>query len=104
MVWYNPFSWRKKKEKELIEFPYEYARIIFTEQAIHEGVTDDFQKEIQILKDGKIVEQISYTRSDVESIRNSGIPLIDLTIKDKEEFIFDKVHSLTGTVSEVKKI
>lgn len=92
-----------KKEKKKYEFPYHFIRIVWTESAIRRGIFDDFQKEIQRIKGGRIVEVRQYTEQDLNAmIQVYEIPSFDYTrIKEKEEFQFESMDSLSGTFSEV---
>lgn len=104
MAWYNPKSWIKRKnKKQKKDFPYHYIRIIWTESAVHDGMFDDYNKEIQRVKGGEILDSISYTESDLEAIKYVyKIPVVDLTEKDsKVKFEFESMGSLSGSFSEV---
>ncbi|MBA7623829.1 hypothetical protein ES703_31228 [subsurface metagenome] len=95
------------RKKEKIERPYHYGEIVFTREAASEGVFDMYQKEIHIIKNGILVEKIPYTMADVEALKKVySIPIKDLTKGDMEEedFEFGQIFSLSGTVSEIKKI
>lgn len=93
-----------KKKEENIEFPYHYIRVVWTDIALHDSTFDDYNKEIQRIKNGKVVENILYTESDLEAMKEVyKIPFFDMTkIKDGEELNFESMDSLTGTFTEVR--
>jgi hypothetical protein len=98
------WPFKKKQTEEKVEFPYHYARIVWTEAAIHDSVFDDYNKEIQIIKGGEIFQKIPYTIIDKEAIETVlKIPIRDMTKeKSEEKFEFETMDSLTGTFSEVR--
>lgn len=99
---FNLFNLFKKKKE--IKFPKHYAKIIFTQPAIDNGVFDVYQKEIQEIINGNIVEKISYTEADVFALRKiKKIPIIDLT-KDinEEEYEFEQIQPF-GEIWEVRE-
>ena len=95
------FNLFRKKEQEKSEFPYHYAQIIWNESALHSGTLDDYNKEIQRIKNGKIVERIPFTEADAISIVESyNIPIFDYTKMKGDKFNFEESMSLTGTFIE----
>ncbi|MBU0893880.1 MAG: hypothetical protein KKF48_02360 [Nanoarchaeota archaeon] len=103
MAWYKPSTWRKKEKKEKEDFPNHYAQIVWTDYALNNSTFDDYNKEIQRIKYGKIVEITPYNESDLEAIKKIyQIPVSDLTKRQGEEFKFESMDSLTGTFSEVR--
>ena len=92
-----------KKKKEKISFPYNYLKIVWTESAIHQGIKDDFNKEIQIIKGDEIVEVRPYTKEELNAILEvHNIPFIDMTKLDTDDFKFEELDFLDGTYSEVR--
>ena len=81
-----------EKKEEQVEFPYHYIRIVWTESAIHDGIFDDYNKNIERVKNGEIVETISYTKLDLDSlIEVYQIPVVDMTIFSNEKFKFESI-------------
>lgn len=99
----------KKKEKNEILFFGRCYEIVYTQEAVAKGIYDDYQKEIIIMdkkvwiEDGKlktvqkIVEKISYSPAEIESIEKVyKIPGVDRTEDYGEEFTPNEVLSLAG--------
>lgn len=98
-MFFNLFKRKEKKEKN--EFPYHYSIIIWNDVALHNGTLDDFNKEIQRIKGGKIVDKIPYTEADAESIvKTYNIPIFDYTRMKGDEFNFEESLAMTGTFIE----
>jgi len=93
----------KKEKKEPIEYPFHYIKIVWTESALHQGTFDDYNKEIQRIKDGEIVEVVSYTKADLDSMKKIyQIPSIDITKMKEEDFKFEVNESISGRFQEVR--
>jgi hypothetical protein len=91
------------QEKKPTEFPYHYLQIVFTENGLHRGTLDDYSKEIQRIKGGRIIERIQYTEEEVIALTKSfNIPLVDRTKIKSEEFQFEDVNALTGQFTEIR--
>ena len=96
-----------KKKEEDISFPYKFAGIFYTEEAVKKGVFDDFQKEIRIIEGDKIVEKKSFSTADLLAIKKiDKIPIWDFTkdMNKEDSFEFNEVETLLGIVTEEKLI
>ena len=95
------FNIFKKKKEEKAEFPFHFAQIVWNDVALHNGTLDDYNKEIQRIKNGKIVEKITYTESDALSIVKAySIPIFDYTKLKEDKFNFEESMAMTGTFLE----
>ena len=104
MRWYNPLEWFRKKRK--VEFPEHYIRVVFTEEASSEGVFDIYQKEVQRIFRGKVIEKIfPSTEFDIMSLQKTyKIPIIDMTKNIQEEqFEFQDVASFGEVPNIIKR-
>jgi 3-oxoacyl-(acyl-carrier-protein) synthase len=93
-----------KKKKEERELPYHYLQIVWTDNAVHDATFDDYNKEIQRIRGGVIVEQCSYTLADLKAFKEVyKIPVRDTTIERDESFQFETMDAMTGSFSEVRQ-
>lgn len=68
----------KKKEKEKVEFPYEYCIILWTEQALREGVGEDMNKKIERYKGGVLFRTYQYSEELFEILKEE-MAIFDMT-------------------------
>jgi hypothetical protein len=74
------------KKNKKIEPPEEYAIIKMSPVAQEAGLTDDENKIIEVNSYGKITI-LKYTESDVEVLRENGIPVIHEDYTDDYQFV-----------------
>ena len=105
--WLNPFYFfRKKEEEREVEMP-DHLEIVFTEEAKEKGTLDDFNKEIKVFKNGFYIKDLTqkYSSSMLKAmVKTYGIVPLDLTTKQDEDYEFDEITALEGTIKKVVRI
>lgn len=91
----------KKEKKEEATFPYHYAEIVYTKEAIEKGVFDIFQKQIKIWKGGSVIDIRDYSIHELIAIKKVyNIPVLDRTKQEEEEYVFNELTALEGEIVE----
>ena len=88
-------------EKEKTEYPYKYARVVYTKEAMSEGNFDTFQKKLQVLKNNEITENYDYSEADVEAIKRRKLPFVDMTKMSLPDFDFIQTESFGEVKGEL---
>lgn len=70
------FFWKKQEE---IEMPYERAEIVYNENAMSNGIFDDLNKKIVLIRGDEIVKTMPYSKSAVKILRENHIPVYPAT-------------------------
>lgn len=90
-----------KEKRPEVEMPFHYAKVVYSDSALHDGVFDDFQKIILRIKGGVIVEKIPYSQHDVEALKKIyHIPVDESSINSAQEFQFNEMMYLSGQFLE----
>lgn len=95
----------RKKEEEDLEEPNQ-IRISYTQEALSKGTLDDFNKRIQVIVDGFVVEEkFPYSKIEAEALSEVyGLVINDLTEEeDDEDFEFEESFSLEGYISDMEE-
>ena|SRR3990167_3221831 len=93
-----------KGEDEEIEIP-DRLEIIFTEEAKEKGTLDDFNKEIKRYKNGIIVQREKFTSGMLIAMRKTyGLPVLDLTTSKEQDYEFEEITALEGTIKRVVRV
>lgn len=97
------FKWLRNmfKAEEKINFPHEFGLVTFTEDAMINGVFEDYTKEIRHYQ-GKDYKSIPYNRRIIESMEDDGIPVHDVTKKQIELPIFNKMNPVRVAYVPIK--
>lgn len=98
------FRWlfNKKEEEEKVTYPYHYAEIIYTAEAVEKGVFDDFQKIIKIWRGGIVIDERDYSIEEIIAIKKVyNIPILDRTQEKSEEHIFNELNALEGELIDI---
>lgn len=97
-------EFRNKEENGEIIFP-DRLEIVFTSEAQEKGTLDDFNKEIKRYKNGVVVDRQPYSLSMLKAMMQTyRVPPLNLTSKQDQEFEFDEITALEGTITRVVKI
>ena len=92
------------KEDEEIEIP-DRLEIVFTDEAREKGTLDDFNKEIKRYKNGVIVQREKYTGSMLIAMRKTyGLPVLDLTTSKDQDYEFEEITALEGTIKRAVRV
>lgn len=84
MSFLSKLLWWRKKEKP--ERPSENAIVKLTDSAKFSGIYEDELKIIEVHRNGKKTT-IPYTESDVKSLQEQGIPVVEEEYSEKFDFI-----------------
>ena len=92
------------KEEEEIELT-DRLEIVFTDEAKEKGTLDDFNKEIKRYKNGIVVQREKYTGSMFIAMRKTyGLPVLDLTTSKDQDYEFEEITALEGTIKRVVRV
>ena len=80
---FNIFNLFKKEEK--VDRPDPSAIVRVNDNAKEYGIFDDSNKYIDLLRSGKFIK-IRYSESDVNALREQGIPVLEEPYTDEYDF------------------
>ena len=84
----NPFNWFKKEELDSLD-NYDYAVVRLTDNAINNGIDDNFNKIIVRKRYGVSEKPIDFTFEEARALKEvEEIPIIDEELE--EEFDFEQ--------------
>jgi hypothetical protein len=87
-----------KKDEEEQFYPAHFLRVVLSSVAQSRGINDDFNKEIQRVKNGKVIEIFTFSEELLNNLINVyEIPVYKELPTDEEEYEFDTFNE-PGTV------
>lgn len=75
------FFWRKPEE---VEMPYERAEIVYNEDALSNGLHDDLNKKIVLIRGDEVIKEEPFSKSRIKILQEvEHIPVWDSTKDEK---------------------
>jgi len=87
--------WTYFSKKEKLEYPAEFIRIRLNPIAKSMGLNDEFNKEIDMIKNGVVVNTFPYTEKTLKAIKElDEMPIYEEDYSEDEDFEYDSFADL----------
>ena len=87
--------WTYFSKKEKLEYPAEFIRIRLNPIAKSMGLNDEFNKEIDVIKNGVVVNTFQYTEKTLKAIKElDELPIYEEDYSEDEDFEYDSFADL----------